>query len=200
MVDVEEIKQGLDNFAIIGEYSIDPHSGVVDVQGDVFSIKPFEKLPVRFGVVERSFRLERAGITSLEGCPHTVGDNFVCVGNHIQTLRGGPSYVGENYDCARNQLLDLHGAPKHVGRLFTCSDNPLKSLDGAPDSAKSGFVADYSPALPLLRLLQYHNFWLWNCPEDLLSILNKYKGTGKKGSLAAAVELARAGYKGNARW
>jgi hypothetical protein len=102
--------------------------------------------------------------------------------------------------CDNNNLSTLVGSPKHVGQDFVCSSNPfLNSLDGAPLAAAE-FVCGYKPKLPLLRLLQYENFRLLMAPPEVKQILNKYAGTGKKGSLAAAVELAQAGFKDNARW
>jgi hypothetical protein len=62
------------------------------------------------------------------------------------------------------------------------------------------FWLDYSPDLPLLRLLNYAQFSIQNAPTKLAQIMKKYRGQSKAGAIKCAAELIRAGYKENARW
>ena len=71
-----------------------------------------------------------------------------------------------------------------------------------PQSVSGDFYCEYDSSLPLLRLLFIKNLKLIrinNAPKDVVNYLNKYIGKGPGGALACAAELARAGFKGNAR-
>jgi hypothetical protein len=59
---------------------------------------------------------------------------------------------------------------------------------------------DYDQKLPLLRVLVARQIFIDYIPIPLNDIIQKYAGQGRKGSLACAAEMARAGYKENARW
>jgi hypothetical protein len=182
MVDVEKIQKLLGNhFEIKGRVTIDPITGVVDVDGNVgLQLLPkVASLPVSFG---------------------RVSGSFWCTNHDLNTLVGSPTEVGKNFWCEANFLRNLEGAPKSVGANFDCSNNQLTTLDGAPLSVGGNFEVDYSSLLPLLRLLQYNHIHVANAPKVVTQILNKYAGTGKRGMLGAGVELARAGFKANARW
>ena len=76
---------------------------------------------------------------NLEGAPQTVGGNFFCSGNRLQSLEGAPKEVGGNFYCYDNQLQSLEGAPKTVGGGFDCSNNRLQSLEGAPKEVGGNF-------------------------------------------------------------
>jgi hypothetical protein len=184
MVDVKKIQKLLGkHFVIDGKARVDPITGVVDVDGKVVLRSPIKvaELPVRFG---------------------QVGGNFDCSVNQLTTLKGSPNHVGGQFICSFNKLTALEGAPGHVVSDFLCGLNRvrLNSLDGAPGYVGGKFWVDYNESLPLLRLLQYNHIHVRNAPKVVTQILNKYAGTGKKGMLGAGVELARAGFKDNARW
>jgi hypothetical protein len=181
MVGVNKIKNLVaKHFEITGQISVDPLSGVVDVDGDVEPTGHLiKKLPVRFGHVSGS---------------------FWCNFNHLATLEGAPRSVGGIFNCANNRLTTLKGAPSSVGGHFWCYNNNLTSLEGAPSSVGSEFYLGYNRSLPLLRLLQYEDIDIRHAPPEVKQIILKYAGTGKKGMLGAGVELARAGFKDNARW
>ena len=201
MVDVAAIQELLKtHFDIIGTVHIDPHTGVVDVQGSVVDMKPMSILCVQFGTVTARFGCSECRLESLVGAPHTVGKEFTCSKNRLTSLAGAPRSVGGGFWCAHNQLTNLVGAPDHVGGSLQCNANPLKSLDGIPKVLKGQIWLDYDVHLPLLRLLETTAFVLSFAPDQVKNILNKYTGQGKPGALKAAAELVRAGYNANAKW
>lgn len=67
-------------------------------------------------------------LTSLEGCPSSVGSSFTCSDNELTSLKGGPSSVGGSFSCSANYLTSLEGAPSSVGQYFYGRDNRLTSL------------------------------------------------------------------------
>jgi hypothetical protein len=184
MVDVNKIKHLLvSHFAWRPptKTQIDPISGVVDVDGSIFlkAVEKVTKLPVQFG---------------------TVSVDFDVGGNHLESLEGCSTHVGGEFDCSWNKLTDLKGAPQTVGIHMFASGNPFSSLDGFPPDIKGGCMLHYDPELPLLRLLQCYKPLIVNAPKAVEQIINSHAGTGKRGMLAAGVELTRAGFKLNARW
>jgi len=201
MVDVDAIQLLLNkHFDILGTAHVDPHTGVVDVDGDVLDVFPIKKLPVQFGQVTGKFVCSESRLESLVGSPHTVGKAFSCSKNKLTSLQGAPRSVGGGFWCANNQLTSLVGAPDHVGGSLQCNGNPLKSLDGMPKVLKGQIWLDYDVQLPLLRLLETTAFVLSYAPDQVRNILNKYSGQGKPGALKAAAELVREGFKQNAKW
>lgn len=48
---------------------------------------------------------------------------FFCYSKRLTTLEGGPIEVGEQFDCSINRLTTLKGAPKKVGGDFDCRHN-----------------------------------------------------------------------------
>jgi hypothetical protein len=156
----------------------------IDIDGSIrFFPNRFaqDHLPLKFGKVTMTFDIDECHLNTLEGCPYHVGGHFV---------------------ARINRLKDLKGAPLHVGKDIYLWGNPLASLEGFPNHVYTAIMG-YSSSLPLLRLLNAtHVLWHMTAPapEQLDFILEKYKGQGRKGSLACAAELARAGFKANARW
>ncbi len=109
-------------------------------------------MPVNFGTVTGAFNIDHCGLSSLEGCPNTVGASFVCRRNNITSLQGGPLVVKGNYNC---------------------SDNNLKSLEGSPTNIGGNFILDWNSELPMLRLLMYNQYQIvikrgMESPGDLL--------------------------------
>jgi len=114
-----------------GTYSCE---GAVD-----FSDMGLTKLPVKFNVVKGDFNCNDNNLTSLEGCPNTVGDNFDCSFNdELQTLVGGPDLVKEDYDCSFTSITTLEGGPESVGDIYNCRDTELNSFVEAPE-----FIGSY---------------------------------------------------------
>lgn len=201
MVDVDTIQDRLKQyFSVWGTTHINPETGIVDVDGRVELIEPISQLPVQFGKVTGGFLCNEKRLESLVGAPRTVGEQFSCRGNRLTSLEGGPKWVGGNYGCSNNQLMSLVGAPVHVGTSFQVDENPLQSLEGMPEHIGKEIWLLYDPHLPLLRLLTVKRCILSYGPVSVKEILKKYQGQGKPGAIRAAAELAKAGFKGNAKW
>jgi hypothetical protein len=184
MVNMDHISHTLHgHFRIKGGHQIDPQTGVVNVQGDVILMQRVKHLPVQFG---------------------TVSGTFDCSENMLASLQGSPSHVGKTFSCYDNSLNSLEGGPTHVGGVFNCQQNNLfVNLVGAPQFIGSDCWFDYHDKLPLLRWLVVKGSVLsgtW--PLSVIRIMNdtRFKGNGKAVAIACAVELTRAGFKGNARW
>jgi hypothetical protein len=127
-----------------GTWSVNPSTGLVDVQGSFdCSNRELKSLcGIRFGTVTGYFACDCNKLTTLEGAPQTVTGDFYCFNNKLTTLEGAPRTVPGNFYCSNNQLTTLEGAPRTVGREFSCYDNPLTSLEGAPQTVEMEFRCD----------------------------------------------------------
>ena len=76
-------------------------------------------LPIQFRKVSGNFDCYNNKLTSLLGCPSSVGGNFSCYSNHLNSLLGCLLSVGNN------NLSNLEGCPVRVGGKFSCLDNEL---------------------------------------------------------------------------
>ena len=127
-----------------GTWSVNPSTGLVDVQGDFLchsrGMKSFQG--ISFGHVSGNFDCGNNELQSMEGAPQTVDGVFICFDNQLTSLKGAPKTVGVDFRCSKNQLISLEGAPKTVGRDFRCSKNQLQSLVGAPLTAGGDFLCD----------------------------------------------------------
>jgi len=79
------------------------------------------------------FNCGKNDLTSLAGCPKTVGDSLYCDNNRLTSLAGAPRTVLKNFYSHNNPLTSLTGCPEKVGGNFSCSDNRLTSLAGIPN-------------------------------------------------------------------
>lgn len=130
-----------------GTWTLNPTTGEVDVDGDfdcsVSRLQSFNG--IKFGKVSGSFKCTRNLITSLEGCPHTVGEDFECSVNKITSLEGGPKTVGGTFSCQNSpSLTSVFGAPETVGGSFHCLLNSIESLEGLPENMSVGTNFDCS--------------------------------------------------------
>lgn len=177
----------LGNFIMPGSFEI--VNGFVNVYGDckVRTSIPggyTGKLPINFGIVTGTFKINDCNLKTLDGCPREIGIDFIAHRNSITSLEGGPKIVGRSYFC-RNDIV---------------------SLNGLPDSVGGRLVIGYSPTLPLLRLVNIKNLnevYLRSSDintEVIEDIVNAYinRGGGDGMALMMAAELTRAGFKGNA--
>jgi hypothetical protein len=62
----------------------------------------------------------------LAGVPTSVGLDFNCSDNLLDTLAGGPTSVVGDFDCSDNDLNTLVGGPTSVGGDFWCYNRGLK--------------------------------------------------------------------------
>ena len=127
-----------------GTWSLNPATGLVDVQGSFdCSGRELKSLSgIQFGMVTGNFLCRGNQLTSLVGAPQQVEGGFSCDHNQLTSLAGAPQQVEGNFDCYHNQLTDLEGAPQTVGGNFTCPYNPLASLKGAPQTVEGNFWCD----------------------------------------------------------
>jgi len=203
------IRQITIHFNIDGKYKVDPKTGIVNVQGDVnLSVNSrIKELPVEFGTVTGNFICLKSQLTTLTGSPQQVHGNFWCAYSPINTLEGAPAHVGGEIDVRYCNLKNFVGAPTHVGSNFWGRRNPVESLEGLPAQIPGELDFDWNPTLPILRSLiaktvdakayGYHDY---EHAEQVNAILNRHAGSGKSGAIACAIELVKAGFKGNARW
>jgi hypothetical protein len=129
-----------------GTWSVNPTTGLVDVQGNFnFYRKRLKSLQgISFGHVNGDFYCGNNRLTTLAGAPTTVGGSFNCAYNQLTTLAGAPTTVGRGFYCGSNQLKTLAGAPTKVDGRFHCVDNRLTTLVGAPTTVGGGFYCDYN--------------------------------------------------------
>jgi hypothetical protein len=135
-IEVEKIckKYGITN------WSLNP-DGTVDVDGDVNLRKHLtNKLPLKFGRVTGNFDCSYNQLTSLEGCPKEIGEDFLCQYNQLTSLEGCTTEIGGSFKCYDNQLTSLEGCPKEIGLNFYCYNNKLTSLEGCPIEIGGDFV------------------------------------------------------------
>ena len=114
-----------------GTWSVNPTTGLVDVQGhfncSYVRVKLESFAGISFGHVSGDFDCSWNRLTSLEGAPQTVGGYFNCNQNKLKSLEGAPQTVGRDFWCGENQLQTLEGAPQTVGGDFLCDEFQLDS-------------------------------------------------------------------------
>jgi hypothetical protein len=139
-----EQKNFLDKYTKGGPWSLNPSTGLVDVDGDFDCSREGlnDLLGIRFGKAFWNFYCNGNNLTSLEGAPQTVGGDFSCYNNNIKTLEGAPQTVGGGFYCENNDLTSLEGAPQTVGGEFYCFNNKITSLAGAPKTIRGKFSSD----------------------------------------------------------
>jgi len=154
----------------IKNYTIND-DGSIDVDGDVdLSKRGLERIPIKFIEVTGDFYCYENNLTSLEGCPETVGGDFNCSHNKLISLEGGPKKVGGDFECARNNLTSLKGSPKKVGDGFYCYYNNLTSLEGCPKEV-SGYFSFHNNNLTSLEGGPERVGWHFNCTRNNLTSL-----------------------------
>jgi hypothetical protein len=113
-----------ENFTVHGDISV--VNGRVSITGSILSGKDsfgasYEQLPVKFDTVSGFCAFGLSGLTTLDGCPKTVGKAFNCNRNKLTDLYGGPVHVVGGYTVSDNKLTSLIGLPLHVGQKFLIS-------------------------------------------------------------------------------
>lgn len=141
-----EIEQILRTLGIAAQNYIITPEGKVDVRGDVnlrrfteYKLESLKKLPIQFGRVAGSFICPQS-LTTLEGCPEWVSNDFDCSTTSIKSLQGSPKYVGFGFDCSGTAIKNLEGGPSEVGGDFGCHSTLLTSLQGAPQTVGGRFT------------------------------------------------------------
>ena len=129
---------------------------VVNYDLQVFLKQDAEQLTngvFEWGTVEGFFNCDSCSkLTSLEGAPEVVKDNFYCARCPITSLKGAPKIVSGAFSCSRCPITTLEGAPEKVEGNFYCLMCPeLKSLKGAPETVDKDFKCAICPELTSLE-------------------------------------------------
>lgn len=179
--------------------------GEIDVKGKVDIKSPtLTKIPVQFGTITEGFYLRCKKLTSLVGSPHTA-DLFFCSDCHrLSSLEGCPQNVTNNFSVndawympslkgapervpgnfrlmnARN-LKSLEGGPKFVGESFYLSDGRrITTLKGAPEIGGDFVSHDLVSLNPeekqLLEFPEILKEWFKEGTPDLKQFTHKYRG------------------------
>ena len=77
--------------------------------------KGLTEFPPNFVEVTGYFYCGNNKLTSLEGCPQTVGRQFYCDYNQLTSLEGCPQTVGGGFYCYNNPLLTTIPAGIQIG-------------------------------------------------------------------------------------
>jgi hypothetical protein len=127
-------KWGIKDYTINDDGFIDIDDSVNLSSGALLkpSDRKLEKLPLKFGDASGDFYCYGNRLTSLEGCPKSVGGDFYCYYNYLTNLEGCPKSVGGDFYCYGNRLTSLEGCSKSVGGNFICGSNRLMNLEGCP--------------------------------------------------------------------
>jgi hypothetical protein len=150
-----------------------------------------------------------AKLTSLEGSPKHVSDDFTCYSNNLKSLKGGPEYVGSDFYCFDNVITSLEDAPSYIGGEFLCHNNNLTSLHNIHKQIKHiGQVADFqqnpikSCVLGLLLIEGLKQVLIDDnsgmADEPIHDIINRHL-EGDRDVFACQEDLINAGYEDYAK-
>ena len=123
----------------IRNYTIDPHTKVIDVIGDVDlnfrhgGTTKHTRIPVQFGTIYGSFTVKSSTglFESIIGCPQHVTKNFVCdVGWRCRSAVGGPISVGGYAQYDSSGWESFEGFPQMIGSYLTVNVTSLVSMSG----------------------------------------------------------------------
>lgn len=130
----------------IDDYTIN-QDGSIDVDGNVdlskvgqhYNQHQLKKLPLKFRKVLGDFNCSSNELTSLEGCPEYIGENFFCYKNEITNFKHCPKYVGGMFSASTNKLTSLEGCPEIINGNFNVMYNKLTSLEFSPRKVLGDF-------------------------------------------------------------
>ncbi len=138
----------------IKNYSIN-EDGSIDVDGSVdLSSRKLNRLPLKFRKVTIYFDCGYNQLTSLEGCPGSVGGYFRCDYNQLKSLEGCPKSVGGGFMCESNQLTSLEGCPEKVGGDFHCYGSKITTFEHLPLSIGGDFFCAFNPIFEIWKLFK----------------------------------------------
>ena len=129
-------------------YSTINSDGTIDVDGAVrLSEYELKELPLKFRSVSNYFICGNNNLTSLVGCPISVGGDFSCENNNLTSLKGCPKSVGYNFYCNNNNIETFEGLDFiNIGSYFRCFNNPIYRVwDLFMDHTKFEFFNDCDP-------------------------------------------------------
>ena len=148
--------------------------GSIDVYGSVnLSHTGLTKLPLNFNIVTGDFTCTDNKLTTLEGCPKSVGGHFSCMYNDLTSLKGGPKLVSRYYSCSCNYLTTLKGGPKSVGGIFYCYENNLTTNVSDIGEFEQFHTSLKEKGLDVSGNYFAKNYKEWNLNEKRKNILKK---------------------------
>ena len=184
-----------DIHSICEKYNIENYTinsdGTIDVDGDVnFYNQRLTKLPLRFGNVSGYFECTHNFLTTLEGCPKSVGSSFACNRNNLISLEGCPQSVGGYFACHNNLLTTLEFSPKSVDGYFDCRNNKLTSLEGCSQSV-GGSYFNFSNNLlkDLYGFPEFFDSTIFYSGNPVSDILNLFNRKHKFNRIAKVIDL-----------
>ena len=177
-----------DNYKVSGKLDIKESNNIyiVNCNGDVRikndKITQLTNGFFEWGEVKGYFSCSYCkSLTSLQGAPKKVGEDFDCRKcTSLKSLQGAPEKVGRSFYCSICTLLkDLTGAPEKVGRNFDCSYcESLTSLEGAPEKVGGSFDCDNCKSLTSLEGAPKEIGWSFYCFG--CELLTSLEGAPKK--------------------
>jgi hypothetical protein len=118
--------------AICREYSIRNYTINTDMSIDIYddiilSCFNLKEFPLKFGnVINGCFDCDDNQLSSLVGCPKSVGGGFYCSYNELTSLIGCPKSVGGFFHCRDNNIDTFEGLDFiNIGSQFFCLNNPI---------------------------------------------------------------------------
>lgn len=115
----QEIEEILDELVIQGYRINDDLTVDVNDDVDIGDLKA-KVIPFQFGKVTGSFNCSGNELTSLKGCPTSVGRSFYCSNNKLVSLKGCPPSVVD-FRCSNNLITDFD--VKIETLTFECLEN-----------------------------------------------------------------------------
>ncbi len=189
MVNKGQIRDRIRQYLIMdGEYKIQDDGSVVSY-GNVYS-RVLPKLPVKFASISGDLGVSGSMFSSWENCPPEVGGNLWAQNTHISSLEGMPQKIGANVSLENTRITSLVGLTTEIG----------------------GWIEiDYSPTMPLLRLLAAKSGAILRTAEGTSAeiskmrdtaerLILKYAGQGREGAFDCRREMRAAGLEENAKW
>jgi len=158
------------------EYEIENYQirddGSIDVDGDVDlyeRLGGLKQLPLTFNEVVY-FECVSNNLTTLEGVPKKVHDDFKCCFNKLTSLEHSPEKVEGNFYCEFNDnLTSLEGLEDTyiTGELNVSHCENLYSLKGFPKKV-SNFWCNGTPLSPI------YDTFIQECDYDTMRKFNKF--------------------------
>ena len=189
MVNKTQIRDRIRQYLIMdGRYEIQDDGSVVSY-GNVYS-RVLPKLPVKFAKISGDLGVSGSMFSSWENCPPEVGGNLWAQNTQVASLEGMPQKIGANISLENTKITSLVGLATEIG----------------------GWIEiDYSPTMPLLRLLAAKSGAILRTAEgasvDILMkrgaaerLILRYAGQGRDGAFDCRREMRAVGLEENARW
>jgi hypothetical protein len=129
----------------ISAWTYNPETKLVDIKGNFQcsyqDLSNFKDLS--FGKVTGYFTCSGNQLVSLKGAPREVGLELHCAFNRkMTTLEGSPVKIGDDFQSKYCELINLVGGPTVVLGNYDVMGNNLTSLEGAPVVLEGSFISE----------------------------------------------------------